>query len=125
MLLPEEPVMQTLFRQLVPICIVMAIPIIPFLIMGDVIGQWVADFENSTWLAGIVIMLLSGDIFLPIPSSVVSTFVGGQMHWLTGTLISWIGMTNGALLGFGLLVSMDVVLLLNFPNRRIWSVLPE
>ena len=92
--------MQTLFRQLVPICIVMAIPIIPFLIMGDVIGQWVADFENSTWLAGIVIMLLSGDIFLPIPSSVVSTFVGGQMHWLTGTLISWIGMTNGALLGF-------------------------
>ena len=64
--------MQTLFRQVVPICIVMAIPIIPFLIMGDVIGQWVADFENSTWLAGIVIMLLSGDIFLPIPSSVVS-----------------------------------------------------
>ena len=92
--------MQTLFRQLMPICIVMAIPILPFLLLGDVVEQWVEGFEHSTWLAGIVILLLSGDIFLPIPSSVVSTFTGGQMYWLTGTVVSWVGMNIGAILGF-------------------------
>ncbi len=92
--------MQTLFRQLIPICLVMAIPIIPFLLFGDVMEEWVTQFENSTWLAGIVILLLSGDIFLPVPSSVVSTFTGGQMHWMTGTLVSWTGMNIGAVLGF-------------------------
>ena len=45
------------------------------------------------------------------------------MHWLTGTLISWIGMTNGALLGFGLL-GYDVVLL-KFSKQEDLSVLPE
>lgn len=92
--------MQTLFRQLIPIGLVLAVPIIPFLIMGDLVEQWVAQFENSNWLSLIVILLLSGDIFLPIPSSVVSTFTGGQMDWLTGTCVSWLGMNIGAILGF-------------------------
>ena len=92
--------MQTLFRQLIPICLVLAVPIIPFLIMGDLVEQWVAQFENSSWLAMIVILLLSGDIFLPIPSSVVSTFTGGQMDWFTGTCVSGLGMNVGAVLGF-------------------------
>jgi len=92
--------LQTLFRQLIPICLVMAVPIIPFFLFGNLIEDWISQVENSSWLAGIVILLLSGDIFLPIPSSVVSTFTGGQMHWITGTLVSWIGMNIGAVLGF-------------------------
>jgi len=92
--------LQTLFRQLIPICLVMAIPIIPLLFFGEFIEDWVSQFENSIWLAGVVILLLSGDIFLPIPSSVVSTFTGGQMHWFAGMLVSWIGMNLGAVLGF-------------------------
>lgn len=92
--------MQTLLRQLFPICLVLAIPIIPFLLFGDMIGHWVTQFEDSTWLAAIVLLLLSGDIFLPIPSSVVSTFAGGQLHPFTATLVSWLGMNLGAVLGF-------------------------
>ena len=92
--------MPTLFRQLIPICLVMAVPIIPFFLFGNLIEDWISQVQNSSWLAVIVILLLSGDIFLPIPSSVVSTFSGGQMHWIMGTLVSWIGMNVGAVLGF-------------------------
>ena len=64
--------------------------------------QWVSGLENSQYLPWIVIALLSGDLILPIPSSVVTTYIGGQMHWVTGTLVSWVGMSLGAVIGFTL-----------------------
>jgi uncharacterized membrane protein YdjX (TVP38/TMEM64 family) len=46
--------------------------------------------------------LLSTDVFLPIPSSVVSTVAGAQLGIVPATLVSWLGMTLGAGLGFAL-----------------------
>ena len=94
--------MKTILRQLILVIVVLAIPIIPFLFMGDLMQQWVSGLENSRYLPWIVIVLLSGDLILPIPSSVVTTYIGGQMHWVLGTLVSWVGMSFGAVLGFAL-----------------------
>ena len=94
--------METMLRQGIPLVVVLAVPIIPFLFMGDFVEQWVSGLEDSRYLPWIVIALLSGDLILPIPSSVVTTYIGGQMQWVTGTLVSWVGMSLGAVIGFTL-----------------------
>jgi len=94
--------MKTMLRPLIPVVAVLAVPIIPFLFMGNLIEQWVSGLENSRYLPWIVIALLSGDLILPIPSSVVTTYIGGQMDWITGTLVSWVGMSLAAVIGFTL-----------------------
>jgi membrane protein DedA with SNARE-associated domain len=96
------PAMKTMLRPLIPVVAVLAVPIIPFLFMGNLIEQWVSGLENSRYLPWIVIALLSGDLILPIPSSVVTTYIGGQMDWITGTLVSWVGMSLAAVIGFTL-----------------------
>ena len=53
-------------------------------------------------VAASVIGLLATDIFLPIPSSFVSTVGGAVLGTWSGTLASWLGLTLGAMLGFGL-----------------------
>ena len=71
--------MRELIRPALLICLVMLIPILPFLAFGESMELWTTQwFENQRSvpiLAGGVILVLSGDIFLPIPSSMVSTFV--------------------------------------------------
>jgi uncharacterized membrane protein YdjX (TVP38/TMEM64 family) len=46
------------------------------------------------------VALLSSDILLPVPSSLVSTFAGAQLGILAATAVSWLGMTLGAVVGF-------------------------
>jgi uncharacterized membrane protein YdjX (TVP38/TMEM64 family) len=46
--------------------------------------------------------LLATDIFLPIPSSLVSTLAGWQLGALGGALSAWMGMSLGAIIGFAL-----------------------
>ncbi len=94
--------MKTMLRQLIPVVVVLAVPIIPFLFLGDLMEQWDSGLENSRYLPGIVIALLSGDLILPIPSSVITTYIGGKMHWASGTLVSWVGMSLAAVIGFTL-----------------------
>jgi len=49
-----------------------------------------------------VVLLLATDVFLPIPSSLVSTLAGSQLGAAGGTAASWIGMSLGAVLGFAI-----------------------
>jgi uncharacterized membrane protein YdjX (TVP38/TMEM64 family) len=51
-------------------------------------------------VAMLVVGLLSTDVFLPIPSSVVSTLAGSQLGLGWATATSWIGLNLGAGLGF-------------------------
>ncbi|MCH7726857.1 MAG: VTT domain-containing protein [Planctomycetes bacterium] len=95
--------MRELVRPAMLICLIMAVPILPFVVFGD---QWVKDWseqENSAPItATLVIALLSSDIFLPVPSSMISTFAGTKLGTYGGPLVSWIGMNLGALIGFAL-----------------------
>lgn len=98
--------MRELFRTLPLMCAVLLIPVLPFLLLGGRFEDWmrgIAEQPPSVPVTfALVVGLLSTDILLPIPSSVVSTMSGWQLGWLRGTLATWIGMNLGATLGFAL-----------------------
>ena len=98
--------MRELFRTLPLMCVVLLIPVIPFLFFGHRFDEWASDFATNPpsqlATASIVIGLLATDIFLPIPSSLISTLSGWQLGWWHGTLATWIGMNLGAVFGFAL-----------------------
>lgn len=98
--------MRELLRTLPLMCVVLLVPIVPFLFFGGQLEDWLrglADDQPSPGTtAALVIGLLATDILLPIPSSVISTLSGWQLGWLVGTLATWIGMNLGAVIGFAL-----------------------
>ncbi len=98
--------MRELFRPAMLICLVLLVPILPFIAFGPKIETWSEQwYENppAPWItATLVIGLLATDIFLPVPSSVISTMAGMQLGSIGGTAASWFGMTLGAIIGFAL-----------------------
>ncbi|MCY2992278.1 MAG: VTT domain-containing protein [Planctomycetota bacterium] len=97
---------QHLFRLLLLVAIVLAIPILPFLGFGEALEArmtgWLSDTLPPTTVAMLVIGLLASDIFLPVPSSVVSTFAGKMLGFWAGTAATWCGLTSGAVFAFWL-----------------------
>ena len=98
--------MRELVRTLPLMCLVLLVPILPFLFFGGTLESWLRGMTEEPPAAGItaalVVTLLSTDIFLPIPSSVVSTLCGWQLGWWKGTLATWLGLNIGAVLGFAI-----------------------
>lgn len=98
--------MRYLWRIAVPILTLLIVLAIPFLLFGSRIEAWANRWRENppgpAASAALVVGLLSTDVLLPIPSSVVSTLAGGQLRWPLGTLASWTGMSLGAVLGFAL-----------------------
>lgn len=79
----------------------------PFLLFENEIArrgaQIFAAVEGHPWAGGVVIVaLLAGDVVLPVPSSLVSTFAGGVFGWALGAAVIWIGMTLGCAVGYAL-----------------------
>lgn len=60
-----------------------------------------AQHSPSLTIAAVV-LLLCGDVVLPIPASVVSAFAGATLGWAQGGLVVWVGMMAGSLAGYGL-----------------------
>lgn len=96
--------MRELLRPMLPMIVVLAVPIVPFLLFGGRLDAWLAAWREHppAWplVAAGVVLLLTTDVFLPIPSSLVSTLAGSHLGAVGGTLASWLGMTAGAVLGF-------------------------
>jgi len=86
--------------------VVVLIPVIPFLFFGASMESWAEQWrerpQSREVTAAVVFGLLAGDIFLPTPSSMVSTFAGWQLGAVGGTIVSWAGMSFGAIVGFAL-----------------------
>ncbi|MCE5302034.1 MAG: VTT domain-containing protein, partial [Planctomycetaceae bacterium] len=95
-----------LLRWLLAIAAALAVPIVPFIWFGasaDLrIAEWLKDPLSPALAATSVIVLLAADIFLPVPSSLVSTFAGKMLGFWGGTAASWLGMTLGAAAAFAL-----------------------
>lgn len=89
---------------MLPMIVVVAIPIVPFLLLGSQVDAWLDHWRQSPpawpWVTAAVVLLLATDVFLPIPSSLVSTLAGSQLGALGGTAASWLGMSVGAAIGF-------------------------
>jgi uncharacterized membrane protein YdjX (TVP38/TMEM64 family) len=100
-------------RLLLPISIIvlaLAVPVIPFLAFGAQLEAWldetVHQVVNPTVAALLAVGLLSTDVLLPIPSSVLSTLGGEVLGFTLGTAASFAGLMIGAVVGFGLARSL-------------------
>lgn len=89
---------------MLPMILVLAVPIVPFLLFGeqveDVLEDWRRSPPPAAVVAGAVVALLATDIFLPIPSSLVSTMAGWELGAPLGAAAAWLGMSLGACVGF-------------------------
>ncbi len=98
--------MPKLARMLLLLALALAVPIVPFLVFGAeseaYVRSWFAPGLPPWTVVSAVVLALASDVLLPIPSSMVSTFAGSQLGIATATLASWIGMTAGAMIGYGL-----------------------
>jgi uncharacterized membrane protein YdjX (TVP38/TMEM64 family) len=79
--------------------------IIPFLLFEkqfEALGAWIASGRASGWTsASIIAGLLALDVFLPVPSSIVSTGAGVLLGFWRGVAVIWIGMILGCGIGYG------------------------
>ncbi|MBM3968897.1 MAG: VTT domain-containing protein [Planctomycetes bacterium] len=98
--------MKPAIRAALFLLVLFAIPIVPFLWLGEPFEagliQSLHEPSSPGVVVGWVIGLLAVDMFLPVPSSAVITYSGGVIGVWTGTLVSWIGLSIGAIGGFGL-----------------------
>jgi uncharacterized membrane protein YdjX (TVP38/TMEM64 family) len=98
--------MRRIARPLLLVTLALLVPVIPFVIAGDRLEAWTLDWLDSRpepWLmAAATAAILASDILLPVPSSLVSTLAGAQLGVLWATIASWIGLTAGGAIGFGL-----------------------
>jgi uncharacterized membrane protein YdjX (TVP38/TMEM64 family) len=96
--------MRDLLRPLFVVGLALLVPIVPFLGFGPWfegrIEGWLDPPPSPAAVALGTVALLSTDVLLPIPSSVVSTVAGAQLGIGLATLASWLGMTLGAVVGF-------------------------
>lgn len=96
--------MHAFFRWSLIILVVLLAPVIPFLAFGPAADAWVedrlSDQVSPESAAAFVVGVLATDVFLPVPSSAVSTFSGQRLGVPLGALASWIGMSVGATIAF-------------------------
>ena len=78
--------------------------IVPFLLFEkqfEALGAWLASGHASGWTsASIIAGLLALDVFLPVPSSIVSTGAGVLLGFWRGSAVIWIGMVLGCAIGY-------------------------
>ena len=78
------------------------IPIIPFLIIGELPGErWLSTTDDNSFLFGLSgAGLLASDILLPIPSSILGSLLGARLGFLTGWFWTCLGLMLGSLVGY-------------------------
>lgn len=84
--------------------VLLAIVLVPFFLFEDqftAFAERIARGEASTTVAALTIGgLLAFDVFLPVPSSIVSTAAGVLLGFWRGAAVVWIGMMAGCLIGY-------------------------
>jgi len=94
--------MKKRYRQSITIIIALAVPIIPFAIIGEMPGeQWLSASDDGAWLfamTGGTLLVL--DVALPLPSSIIGTLLGARLGLVPGFFTILIGLTTGHALGY-------------------------
>ena len=84
--------------------VLLALVLVPFLVFEkqfEQLATWLAQGHASGWATAAAIgALLALDVFLPVPSSIVSTGAGVLLGFWRGAAVVWIGMTLGCLIGY-------------------------
>ena len=84
---------------LVLLLITILLPFALFESYFNALGDWLLSQSRPMVALGIV-AFLAGDIFLPIPSSVMSTASGAAFGFWLGSIVSWCGMNLACGLGY-------------------------
>jgi len=90
------------YRQCLTIIIALSIPIIPFAIIGEMPGEtWLSAKDDNAWLFALTGgSLLSLDILLPLPSSIIGTLLGARLGIVPGFFTILIGLMVGQTVGY-------------------------
>lgn len=82
--------------------IALLIPIVPFVLIGEVPGErWLSAADDNALTFGLAgASLLAADFLLPVPSSFVGTVLGARLGFLPGLAWCWTGLTLGNLLAY-------------------------
>ena len=104
----QAPVKPRLIKILGLTALVMLVPIIPFVIVGEQSERWIVDnlltdsslSDGNPFALLAVVLVLASDILLPVPSSAVMTFTGASLGWLAGSVLCFIGLTLSCLIGY-------------------------
>jgi uncharacterized membrane protein YdjX (TVP38/TMEM64 family) len=94
--------MRTATRISIVILLAILIPIIPFVIIGELPGErWLSATDDNALLFGATGMaLLAADVLLPIPSSIVGTMLGARLGFVPGWAWCWVGLVLGNCIGY-------------------------
>lgn len=108
---------RNIIRQIVVIIAALLVPILPFVIIGELPGErWLSAVDDNALRFGLSGGgLLALDIFLPIPSSILGTFLGARLGFWFGFACTWTGLVAGSLMGFWIA---------RFASTRLRSWLP-
>lgn len=85
---------------------VLALITLPFVLIDESLTKSVEEFTRSgpsrPLIATVLTLLLALDVFLPVPSSLIATASGVLLGFMQGSLVTWMGMQAGALIGYAL-----------------------
>lgn len=96
--------MQNTSRAITVVVIALLMPIVPFLVVGELPGErWLSSSDDNALLfAATGGGLLIADVLLPVPSSIVITLLGTRLGLFEGWLCALVSLTAGNLLGYGI-----------------------
>ena len=84
--------------------LLLAVILGPFVLFEDSMNRWIegllAARNSGRVMAAVVVSVLALDVFLPVPSSIVSTAAGALLGFAAGMAASTAGMTIGCVLGY-------------------------
>jgi membrane protein DedA with SNARE-associated domain len=94
-------------KWLIVVTVILLLILIPFFLFGDQIESWTEQFlETSSDKQGLIALVLGGllslDIILPTPSSLVMVACGFILGFWKGFLVAFIGNTISVILGYWL-----------------------
>ena len=80
--------------------------VIPLLLLESEADQWVADLvawadSEPLLTASILIVTLTSDVLFPVPNGIINTVAGSLFGWFWGAVVIWLGLSIGALVGYG------------------------
>ena len=91
-----------LTRGLLIIAAALAIPLVPFFIIGEMPGErWLSATDDHAWVFALAgAGLLASDILLPIPSSIVGTMLSARLGFAAGFLATFAGLMTGQIIAY-------------------------
>jgi len=110
--------MMATHRTFLLIAVALAIPIVPFVAIGELPGErWLDASGNDAFVFGITGGgLLAADVLIPVPSTIIRTLLGARLGFLSGWLWAWAGLVLGNAVGYAIG---------RFGLRRLGAALPE